>query len=452
MTSTFRQHFAPDAGLSRLLREYAIPFTGERKDFDSLLKLIGDSSFVLIGEASHGTHEYYKTRIDLTKRLIEERGFNVIAAEADWPDSWMVNRFVKGQGQAKSANEALGEFQRFPTWLWRNADVLSFVEWLKSYNMTLPQIEGKVGFYGLDLYSLYRSAAKVIDYLQDIDPEAAQRARHRYACLVAFGKDEQAYGYAASLGLTQDCERKVIAELMDLHQNSLMYMQRDGRLASDEYFFIEQNARLVSKAQAYYREMFTGRVNTWNLRDNHMVETLLALKEHMRRHGQKMKAVLWAHNSHLGDARATQMGASGEFNVGQLVRERFGDDCKLIGFTGYTGTVTAASGWGGIAERKNVRPGLPDSVERLFNTVDLPSFILDLQAPELAKRLSHPLLERAIGVIYMPETERYSHYFYTSLAQQFDAVIHFQDTQAVEPLERTARWIAGEDRVEDRID
>lgn len=452
MTQTYSGRFAPDAQVSQLLRRHAQPFTGERHELDSLLGLIGESSFVLIGEASHGTHEFYKTRIDLTERLIEEKGFNVVAAEADWPDAWMVNRYIKDQGHAADANEALSGFQRFPTWLWRNADVLAFVEWLKRHNQRISQYDRKVGFYGLDLYSLYRSAAAVIDYLETIDPEAAQRARHRYACLSTFGPDEQAYGYAAALGLTKSCEDNVIAELIELRRREADYMQQDGRPALDEYFFVEQNARLVAKAQAYYREMFTGRVNTWNLRDLHMVETLVALRSHLQDHGKKVKIVVWAHNSHLGDARATQMGQQGELNVGQLLRERFGQDCKLIGFTGYTGTVTAASKWGGLAERKFVRPGLAGSFEELFHTVDLPSFVLKLRAPDVVSVLRQPRLERAIGVIYMPDSERQSHYFFARLADQFDAIIHFQETLAVEPLERTAQWTTGEDRVEDTID
>jgi erythromycin esterase-like protein len=452
MTQTFSRHLAPDSHSGQVVRKYAEPFTGAINEFDSLMGLIGDSRYVLIGEASHGTHEYYKTRIDLTKRLIEERGFNVVAAEADWPDSWQINRYIKEQGNAANAVDSLNGFQRFPTWLWRNADVLSFVEWLKQYNQTIPHYDKKVGFYGLDLYSLYRSAAAVVEYLQSFSPEAAERARHRYECLSTFGRDEQKYGYAASLGLTRTCEEKVLAELVELKRVEASLWRHDGRIASDEYFFAEQNARVVAKAQAYYREMFLGRVNTWNLRDAHMLETLLGLDEHMQKHGQKMKAVVWAHNSHLGDARATQMSARGEFNLGQLLRQQFASDCKSVGFTGYTGTVTAASQWGGPAERKIVRPGILGSYEDLFHKVDLPSFLLTLQAPELVSILKHQRLERAIGVLYLPETERMSHYFFSELPRQFDAVIHFQDTLAVEPLERTAKWVAGEDRVEETID
>lgn len=444
--------YAPDSQLSQLVRRHAQPFTGDKHELDSLMGLIGGSSFVLIGEASHGTHEFYKTRIELTKRLIEERGFNVVAVEADWPDALLVNRFIKDQGKARDASESLSGFQRFPTWLWRNADVLSFVEWLKKYNAQIPQYDRKVSFYGLDLYCLYRSAEAVINYLKPIDPDAAARAQKRYECLSAYGMDEQKYGYAASLGLTRACEEKVIDALVELKRKESSYMERDGRVASDEFFFAEQNAILVSRAQEYYREMFKGRMSTWNLRDAHMVDTLLSLSHHMREQGQRMKAVVWAHNSHLGDARATEMGERGEFNVGQLMRERLGHDCKLVGFSGYSGSVTAASFWGGPAERKLVRPALKGSYEELFHKVDLPSFILHLDNSEVNLALRHARLERAIGVLYAPQTERASHYFFSRLSDQFDAIIHFQETQAVEPLERTALWVTGEDRIEEMID
>lgn len=452
MTQAFKMPYAPDSQLSKVVRHHAIPFTGEVRELDPLSNLIGDCSFVLIGEASHGTHEFYKTRVDLTRRLIEEKGFNVVAAEADWPDALKVNRFVKGRGTSKHAAESLSEFQRFPTWLWRNADVLAFVEWLKNYNDGISEYDAKVGFYGLDLYSLYRSANAVVNYLEPIDPQAAERARLRYACLSAYGYDEQAYGYAASLGLARSCEESIIAELVELQKRELEYLKKDGPIASDEFFFAEQNAILVARAQAYYREMFRGRISTWNLRDKHMVSTLIALRDHMKDSGRQMKVVVWAHNSHLGDARATEMGERGEFNVGQLVRQHLGDDCCLIGFSGYTGTVTAASSWGGPAERKIVRPGMLGSYEDLFHKVNLPSFILPLKATTLVNGLKHPRLQRAIGVLYMPQTERFSHYFFSSLPSQFDAIVHFQETLAVEPLERNSLWVEGEDRVEEMID
>ncbi|MBA3858849.1 MAG: erythromycin esterase [Cyanobacteria bacterium PR.3.49] len=441
----------PDSQVSKLVRRHAIPYTGEKKELDSLITLIGDSSFVLIGEASHGTHEFYKTRIELTKRLIEEKGFNAIAAEADWPDAIRVNRYVVGESEEPNAVSALSGFQRFPTWLWRNADVLSFIEWLTSYNKDFSH-EQRVGFYGLDLYSLYRSIEAIINYLEPIDPEAADKAREKYSCLSAYGYDEQTYGYAASLGLARECEENILNQLAELQNKELDYLKKDGRKARDEFFYAEQNAILVAHAQAYYREMFRGRMSTWNLRDSHMMKTLLNLRDHMKRAGRHMKVVVWAHNSHLGDARATEMSHRGELNLGQLVRQHLGDRCCLIGFSCYSGTVTAASTWGGPAERKTVRPGLTGSFERLFHGVDLPSFILPFRTTGLNNGLKHPRLQRAIGVLYVPETERYSHYFFSTLPKQFDAVIHFQETQAVEPLERNALWVEGETRIEDLVD
>jgi erythromycin esterase-like protein len=444
--------FSHDVDASQLIRRHAIPFTGATSELDSVISLIGNKSIVLLGEATHGTHEFYKTRIDITRRLIEEHGFNAVAAEADWPDTWRVNQFVKGRGDDVHAKESLSEFQRFPTWLWRNADVLSFVEWLREHNRSVKHYDKMAGFYGLDLYSLYRSADAVIRYLSRTNPEAAKRAMLRYSCLSAFGKDEQAYGYASALGLTEGCEEQVVRELQELQRNQSRYLSMNGRVASDEFFFAKQNARLISTAQKYYREMFRGQLNTWNLRDAHMLETLLTLREHMEDSGQRMKVVVWAHNSHLGDARATEMSERGEFNLGQLIRQKFAHECFSLGFTTDTGTVTAASGWGGPAERKNVRKALPGSFEHLFSTVDLRSFILPMRDRRLVSELRQPRLERAIGVLYLPQTERMSHYFSARLSAQFDAIMHFQETQAVEPLERTARWVAGEDRVCDTVD
>jgi erythromycin esterase-like protein len=309
-----------------------------------------------------------------------------------------------------------------------------------------------VGFYGLDLYSLYRSIEAIINYLEPLDPDAADRARERYSCLSAYGYDEQAYGYAAALGLARECEENILNQLVELQKKELDYLKKDGPRAKEEFFFAEQNAILVAHAQAYYREMFRGRMSTWNLRDTHMMKTLLNLRDHMKESGTQMKAVIWAHNSHLGDARATEMSSRGELNLGQLVRQHLGENCCLIGFSGNSGTVTAASKWGGPAERKNVRPGMIGSFENLFSKVDLPAFILPFRATDLINGLRHPRLQRAIGVLYIPETERYSHYFFSTLPKQFDALIHFQETQAVEPLERNALWTEGETRIEDLVD
>jgi erythromycin esterase-like protein len=428
-----------------VVREAAHPLVGEVDDYDPLMKLIGDAPLVLIGEASHGTHEFYRERAQITKRLIKEKGFTAVAVEADWPDAYRVNRYVRGVGSDTDAVEALAGFKRFPAWMWRNADVLDFIGWLRTYNDDLPATATKVGFYGLDLYSLHTSIEAVLDYLDRIDPEAARRARARYACFDHFGKDEQAYGYATGLGIAESCEDEVVSQLLELHQNSTEYAWRDGRVAADEHFYAKQNARLVMNAERYYRSMFRGRVSSWNLRDAHMVETLESLHAFLSSQDSHAKIVVWEHNSHLGDARATRMGQEGEWNVGQLVRERHGRDAVLIGFTTYEGTVTAASNWDAPAERKRVRPALENSYEALFHEVGIPRFLLTLRNTEhAAAALREPLLERAIGVIYRPETERASHYFQARLPAQFDAVLHFDETRAVEPLERTTEWEAGE--------
>jgi erythromycin esterase-like protein len=420
-----------------------------RLDDDDLFDLVGDARFVLVGEASHGTHEFYAARARMTQRLIEEQGFCAVAVEADWPDAYRVDRWVRGRGDDATAEEALRGFERFPTWMWRNTPVLDFVGWLRDRNDRVGgQERAKAGFYGLDLYSLHRSIREVIAYLERVDPAAAERARRRYACFDHFsGSDGQAYGFAAAFGAGESCEREVVEQLVDLQRHALDYARRDGLPAQDELFYAEQNARTVKAAEAYYRSMFSGRVSSWNLRDLHMADTLDALAVHLsRRHrGHPAKIVVWAHNSHLGDARATEVAADGELNVGQLMRERHPRECCLIGFTTYTGTVTAADDWEGPAERKRVRPALADSVEELFHEVGEKAFLVRPGVmPSAAETLRSPRLERAIGVIYRPETERQSHYIRARLADQYDAAIHIDETRAVEPLERTARWEQGE--------
>src|SRR5437016_7629901 len=336
--------------------EAAQPLEGNARDYDPLLTLIGNAHFCLLGEATHGTHEFYRERAEITKRLIKEKDFTAIAVEADWPDAFRVNRYVRGSGDEGSADEALSGFKRFPTWMWRNTVVVDFVEWLRDYNSSLHINAAKVGFYGLDLYSLYTSIESVLGYLDKIDPAAAKRARYRYSCFEHFAEDTQAYGYAANFGITESCERDVIEQLIELRRRAADYASRDGRVAQDEFFFAEQNARLVLNAERYYRSMFRGRVESWNLRDRHMAETLDALITHLNSQGHAAKVAVWEHNSHLGDARATYMADYGELNVGQLIREHYGTEAVLIGFTTYTGTVTAASDWGRLAERKRSRP------------------------------------------------------------------------------------------------
>ncbi|MDQ1629968.1 MAG: hypothetical protein QOI54_3712 [Actinomycetota bacterium] len=445
---------APGRTEAAVVRAEALPVQDGVPEDQSLFDLVGDADLVLLGEASHGTHEFYAARARMTQRLIEEKGFAAVAVEADWPDAYRVNRFVRGHSDDSTAEEALRGFIRFPTWMWRNTVVLDFVGWLREHNERVGR-DGKdraragTGFYGLDLYSLHRSTQEVIAYLERVDPEAAARARERYSCFDHAAESEdagQSYGFAAAFGAGQSCEREAVEQLVDLQRHAVEHAERHGLLAGDELFYAEQNAVTVKNAEQYYRSMFTGRANTWNLRDTHMVDTLDSLAAHLgRQRGDVPKIVVWAHNSHVGDARATEMGARGELNVGQLVRERHPGRCRLVGFTTYTGTVTAADNWGGPAQRKWVRPGLADSVEELFHDAGQDSFLLAFgQAARAADLLRSARLERAIGVIYRPETERQSHFFQTRVADQFDAVIHITETRAIEPLERTAGWEEGE--------
>ncbi len=434
-----------DDKLLRAIRETARPWTGSARDFEPVLQLTGSATCVLIGEATHGTHEFYRLRAELTQRLISEQGFVAVAAEADWPDAYRVNRYVRGLGRDGDAEEALADFRRFPAWMWRNSDVLDFVGWLREHNETREPQE-RVGFYGLDLYSLHGSIAAVLEYLEKSAPAAAERAKERYACFEQFGGDPEHYGYATSLGLAPDCEREVVLQLIELQRERDSILRRQGVAAEDEHFQAEQNARVVKNAEEYYRTMFGGRISSWNLRDAHMSDTLDALRAHLARRFDQPKVVVWAHNSHVGDARATEAHAQGELNLGQLVRERHAGRTVLVGFSTHSGTVTAASQWGGAAERKQVRPALPTSYEELFHNVGLPSFCLrptELPA-EVSPLLDEPRLQRAIGVVYRPQSERVSHYFNVQLAKQFDAMIHIDHTRAVEPLERGARVVREE--------
>jgi len=424
-----------------------VPLSGAVADYDGLLDRIGDRRFVLLGEATHGTHDFYRERARITRRLIEEKGFTAVAVEADWPDAYRVNRFVLGLSGDPDGRAALGDFERFPAWMWRNTDMVGFVDWLRSHNDRCGHAADRARFYGLDLYSLRASMEAVVAYLDGVDPDAARAARDRYSCFDHVRGEGPEYGHAVSLDLMVPCETEVVAELVDLRRRSASLMSLDGWAAEDEYFFAEQNARLVHNAERYYRTMYRGRVASWNLRDRHMAETLGTLAAHLDRLVGRAKVVVWEHNSHVGDARATELGESGEHTVGQLVRAAWRDDCVLVGFTTDTGWVTAASEWGGPAERKRVRPAPEGSYEELFHRLGGHragcDFVLPL-GPGSPATLRGPLLERAIGVVYRPEMERASHWFGARLADQFDAVVHIDRTTAVEPLERSALWDAGE--------
>ena len=443
--SKVKQTPTADVPLINALRETAYPLAGSARDYDPLIGRISEARFALLGEASHGTHEFYCERAEITKRLIAEKNFTAVAVEADWPDAYRLNRYVRGASDDVDAVEALADFRRFPTWMWRNTVVVEFVEWLRAHNDALPPGAEKVGFYGLDLYSLHASMKAVLQYLEKVDPEAAARARERYSCFDHVGEDTQAYGLMTRLNLSKSCEAEVVRQLVELQCRAADYARRAGRLAQDELFYAEQNARLVKNAEAYYRSVFLEEVSSWNVRDRHMAETLDALVEHLDRKAGRAKIAVWEHNSHLGDARASEMGQRGELNVGQLTREKYGSEAVLVGFTTHHGTVTAASDWGRSAERKRVRPALAGSYEALFHATGRDRFLLILNDSEaIMRQLRDPRLERAIGVIYRPETERQSHYFQARLVEQFDAVLHFDKTRAVQPLESTEEWEAGE--------
>lgn len=431
---------------ARILAEHVIPLSdGEwtAADVTAIVDRIGDARIVLLGEASHGTHEFYALRAAVTRRLIETRGFRAVTIEGDWPDTRRIDRFVHGRGDDPDATAALAGFRRFPQWMWRNTVMRDFVSWLRARNAKLP-VREHCGVYGLDLYSLHASIDAVLRYLERVDPSAAERARERYACFEAVGSDDpQAYGYVASRGLAETCEEDVVRQLAELRHCADEYRAQDALAGEEDFFSAEQNARLVANAEEYYRSMFRGRASSWNLRDTHMVETLDAVIERLERDGDRARLCVWAHNSHLGDARATAMGRGGELNVGQLVRERHGREACLVGFTTYTGTVTATHDWDEPARRRDVRPALAGSVEALFHRLDPSRFLLDLRTPAVRSALGNELLERAIGVIYRPETERMSHYFEVDLPQQFDLVIHIDETTALKPLERQPAWDGG---------
>jgi erythromycin esterase-like protein len=432
----------PSSNLYRLLvssaRAAAQPFNVNRQDLGTLLKRIASAHVILIGEASHGTQDFYHLRASITKNLIQHHGLTAVAVEADWPDAYRINRYVRGEDGDGDANAALSGFDRFPSWMWRNTEVLSFVRWLREWNDEHPN--NKVGFYGLDLYSLSRSIEAVIAYLEKVDPEAARRARDRYACFDHFAGDTHAYGYAVSAGIVEACESEVVSQLAELRSRAVEYASVEGNVAADEFFFAEQNAMLASNAEGYYRAMFRGRHSSWNIRDSHMADMFDALVDYLgQRDGTRPRIAVWAHNSHLGDARATELSERGELNLGQLLRERYGAAAQSIGFTTYDGTVTAASDWGLNAERKLVRPALEGSLESLLHTVGIPQFVLHMDDERLAG-FATPLLERAIGVIYRPQTERQSHYFHARVAEQFDALIHVDRSTALVPLEPSPHW------------
>lgn len=395
-------------------------------ELGALLDRIGDARLVLLGEASHGTAEFYDMRARITRELIEKKGFDFVAVEADWPDAAQIDHFVRGT-RLEATEEPT--FARFPSWMWANRQVLEFVKWMRDHNAAFDSPEKAAGFYGLDLYSLYASIDSVIGYLEDVDEEAADVARRRYGCLTPWEKDPATYGAMALTSTHHSCEKEVLAMLQELMAKRLEYAEKDGRRFLDAV----SNARLVKNAEKYYRVMYEGSVRSWNLRDTHMFDTLKHLLDF---HGDDSKAVVWAHNSHLGNAAATDMGSRGEINVGHLCRESYGEEAYLVGFGTHTGTVAAASGWDQPMEIKKVRPSHPESYERVCHDSGVSHFLLPLRDRDAGhvKSLMPQRLERAIGVIYRPETELASHYFHATLPRQFDEYVWFDESRAVDAL------------------
>ena len=406
--------------------------------FASAFDRFADARLVLLGESSHGTSEFYRARAAITRRLVEAHGFTIVAVEADWPDAASIDRYVRHRPHRDGEEAA---FERFPTWMWRNTDVDAFVRWLRGHNEGRPH-EAMTGFYGLDLYNLGASIRAVIDFLAKADPEAASLARERYGCLSPWSRDPAAYGRLAVSQGFAFCEAGAVQMLADLMKRRMDCLSPE----CDEWLDAAANARLIRNAEQYYRMMYYGSAESWNLRDTHMFEMLCQV---LKAKEPDSKAVVWAHNSHIGNAAHTEMGqVRGELNIGQLVKERFGHQARLIGFGTHGGTVAAATDWDEPMEVETVRPSLAESYERLCHDSGVRRFLLDLREgvdsnEAVVEALLEPRLERFIGVIYRPETERWSHYSEAVLPNQYDAWVWFDETEAVTPLGEEPR--SGED-------
>ena len=422
----------PHGEVPEAVHAIARPIYGEG-EVDEIVELVAHKRLVLIGEATHGTKDFYDLRASVTRRLITKHGFRGVAVEGDWPDALRVDRYVRGAtgDDDETPDMALGSFVRFPRWMWRNQDVERFVGWLSRCN-TDREPTRRCGFYGLDLYSLSSSINALVAYLEDNDPDAATRARHRYACFDHIG-DPQQYGLEAHLGLGPKCENEVVAQLVEMQRRKIA---RSGRSpGGDAWFHAMQQAHVVRNAEGYYRAMFGGRAAAWNLRDTHMADTVDMLAEHLGSDGEPAKLIIWAHNSHVGDARATEMGEGGELTLGQILRDRHPNETALVGMTTHIGSVMAAYDWDEPCELELVRPALPGSWEELFHATDLPRFYVT--SAQLRRAVGERIdrLQRSIGIVYRPETERQSHYLHARLADEFDIVIHVDETRALEPLD-----------------
>ena len=422
---------APPSGDVEALRATAIPLTGTDTDFDSLVRFAGDARVVLLGEQTHGTHEFYVARARITQRLIEEHGFSAVAIEGDWPDAYRVNRYVRGIGTDASPEQALSSFTRFPRWMWRNEEVRDLVRWMRAHNDALDPAQ-RAGFYGLDVYSLYEAIDEVQRHLGATDTAGARRARASYRCFEPYRPEAQGYGAATRTGIS--CEAQAAAVLRELEERAAT--RPVDPEAAEALFSALRNAHSVANAESYFRTAYLGLMSTWNLRDQRMAEGLEALERHLQATtGRPAKIVVWAHNTHAGDARVTEPGERGELNIGQLTRQRHGSDAVLVGFLTFQGEVLAASEWDEPGREQTLRPALPESFAALLHATGIPDFVLLMRAGADATRvLSAERLERAVGVVYVPRTERQSHYFVARLGRQFDAAVYFDVTEAVRPL------------------
>jgi erythromycin esterase-like protein len=430
--------------LASELLQRARPLRGP-SDLDPLLERIGDARYVLLGEASHGTSEYYTWRAELSKRLIREKGFSFIAVEGDWPDCYRVNRYAKGYPDSgASAREVLHAFERWPTWMWANDEIVDLVEWLRRYNAQRRSTDDrKVGFYGLDVYSLWDSMRAVVDYLEHIDPQLAVGAKRAYRCFEPYGEDEQEYARATYLVPTS-CEDEAVSVLRSLRGRAPEYAA-DGREA---FFNAEQNALVAKNAELYYRTMVRGGSQSWNVRDFHMVDTLDRLMSYHHRLNPDAKAIVWEHNTHIGDARFTNMANAGMVNVGQLVRQSRDDEgVVLVGFGSHRGTVIAGEEWGAPMERMRVpeaRVGswedlMHDAVEESPEDIGAALLVFDDAHDGGLPGLDEPIAHRAIGVVYDPRHERWGNYVPTIIPRRYDAFIFIDETHALSPLHLPVR-------------
>lgn len=426
------RELAPDpttASLVALVREAAAPIAGGATDYDPLVRLIGDARVVMLGESTHGTHEFYRERARITQRLIAEHGFTAVAIEGDWPEAYRVNQYVRGFGRDATAEQALASFTEFPRWMWRNQEVRDLVQWMHTFNGDRPA-ESRVGFYGLDVYSLYPSIEEVLAYLDANDPATATRVRTHYACFSAWRPNAQDYGAATRQGTS--CEAQARDALGEVTR--LAASRPADPAAAEALFSALRNAHSVANAERYFRSAYTGAVSSWNIRDQAMSDALVAVEDHLRsRSSREPRVVVWSHNTHTGDARMTDAGQLGELNIGQLTRQRIGEAAVLVGFHTYAGTVFAASSWGAEGRVQTLRRALPDSYAGLFHATGTPAFLLPLrnEAAIAAALNEPPRLQRAIGVIYLPGSERQSHYFMARLGTQFDAVVFIDSTRAI---------------------